>query len=744
MRHTSSFSSGKRVLALSLTAALAAAAFTGMSAAPAVFAAETEYGLTDSIQSGTILHCFDWKYADIEAELENIAKAGFTTVQTSPAQASEGKGAWYWLYQPLGFSVGTNELGTKEELASLCKAAEKYGINVVVDVVANHLADNHTNIQADLVGAEYWHTMGEVKDYNVREQVTQGDIGMTDLNTENAHVQEVVKQYAEELKSLGVSGIRWDAAKHIALPSEGSDFWSTVTIDGLYHYGEILIGPMDKGGDDLMKEYTDYMSVTDSSYCSAVLSAFNSGKAPESDGNWNGRGISSDKLVYWAESHDTYSNGEGKGSNAVSQNVVDRAYAVVAARSDASSLYLSRPFATARDSIRIGVKGSMHFTSPEIAAVNHFHNAMNGKSEAYTVSENCSVVARKDGGAVIVCGSGSGEVSVTNPEGFVPAGTYKDEVTGSEFTVTASTISGTVGESGIAVVYDSDFVSKVYATAVTEDVFNSETLKVTLHAVDVKSAQYTTSEGASGSFTDGTSIRIGKDSEPDTVITVTLTGEGNNGKALTETYRFTKKAKIVYPTLENGGVVFNNELAKWKKVNVYVYDESTGTVYNNGDWPGAAMTLDETGFYTYELPDSLKDCHHIMVIFNNGVDDQIPGAMQDGLEMNFADKMFYDGTKWMALPENVDTPEEPDDDTSKPDQESQTSDKPSEPTGDPTPDTPYTPGETTGGDDTPSEADTPYIPADTSDHSGTVAVAAGGMMLLAGVLMVLAGKKREN
>ena len=73
----------------------------------------------------------------------NIAEAGFTTSQTSPAQPGSGTGTWWWLQQPLGFYIGTSELGTKAEWESLCKEAENYGIKVIVDVVANHLAGDH-------------------------------------------------------------------------------------------------------------------------------------------------------------------------------------------------------------------------------------------------------------------------------------------------------------------------------------------------------------------------------------------------------------------------------------------------------------------------------------------------------------------------------------------------------------------------------------------------------------------------
>lgn len=43
---------------------------------------------------------------------------------------------------------------------------------------------------------------------------------------------------------------------------------------------------------------------------------------------------------------------------------------------------------------------------------------MNGKADCYKKSNDCSVITRKDGGAVIVKGSGSGNVSVENGGGY--------------------------------------------------------------------------------------------------------------------------------------------------------------------------------------------------------------------------------------------------------------------------------------------------------------------------------------
>lgn len=462
---------GRKVTSIMLTAAIVASLVATTAVTSSAVTSTTaesnattdvvnSYGLASNIQDGVILHCFDWKYTDIIAELPNIAKAGFTTLQTSPAQANNNRGTWYWLYQPRGFYVDSNDLGTKAELQNLCSEAKKYGVKVVVDVVANHLEGSHVNIVDDLKPSQYWHHLGNVpKDkWGDRYWVTKGDIGMQDLATENSYVQQVVKKYIEDLKSYGVDGIRFDAAKHIGLPSEGDNFWPTVTsVSGLWYYGEILDNP---GGDgpSIMKEYSKYISVTDNGYGSIVRDAFKRGAVPDAIGVWSQQGVAPNRLVYWGESHDTYSNdGDstyGDGSQYIDDNKIDRAYAVAAARADATSLYFSRPFEKQKESIKGGKKGSTHFTASEVSAVNKFHNAMVGKPDWYSNSNGCAVVTRKNGGAVIVKGSGSGSVSVANGGGYCPAGTYKDQVSGATFTVTSSTISGDIGSSGIAVIYN--------------------------------------------------------------------------------------------------------------------------------------------------------------------------------------------------------------------------------------------------------------------------------------------------
>ena len=91
-----------------------------------------------------------------------------------------------------------------------------------------------------------------------------------------------------------------------------------------------------------------------------------------------------------------------------------------------------------------------------LKAMIHFHNACNGEADYYTTDDNVAVITRESG-AVLVLGIGSNQyVSVENGGSYTTPGTYVDEISGNIFTVTADTISGTIGSTGIAVFYKLD------------------------------------------------------------------------------------------------------------------------------------------------------------------------------------------------------------------------------------------------------------------------------------------------
>lgn len=714
---------GKKALSLLMAICLLASVFSLPTVVTAVTTDETtsavttnetasqaaDYGLADNIQDGVILHCFNWKYNDIKAMLPEIAEAGFTSVQTSPAQPQVTSGKWYWLYQPLGFYVGTNDLGTKADLQALCDEAENYGVNVVVDVVANHLAGDHSNIQSDLKDSQYWHQESGGINYLNRWEIHQRAIGMPDINSEHSYVQQCVRKYVDELVSMGVDGIRWDAAKHISVPSENDNqFWPTVTNGtGIWSYGEILDDPvasdLEHGVDNtayaaqLMKEYTNYISVTDSTYSGNIRKAFRDGYVSQSIGNYSERGVSKNKLVYWAESHDTYSNGgSGDGtSQYIDQNKIDRAYAIVASQNGASALYFSRPSSTDKESILAGQKGSTHFTSPEVAEVNKFHNAMVGQKEYYTTSNNCAAVCREQG-AVIVAGSGSNmNVSIPNGGATTAPGTYTDQVSGNTWTVTATTISGQIGSSGIAVIYNAVTTPSVSVSknSGTYRVSQADGISVDLSLRNATSGTYSINGGAAQTFTGDTTISVGEGVDYGVEITLTVTATDGTTTSDPQTYTYKKsdpsQAQMVY---------FDNSSYNWSQVYCYMYTDggstggggssgggstgggstgggSTGGGSSDGtikftdslnwgnvnayffsgsstvgaEWPGTAMTKYETNTFgqtVYEITIPSGATH---VIFNNG-NAQTVDLSLSGVEGYYLDgsqtEGKYNGTAW--------------------------------------------------------------------------------------------------
>lgn len=460
------------------------------------------------VQGGAILHCYNWSYSEIEAHLDEIKAAGYVAVQTSPVQPpkdysaawNDTPGNWWKLYQPLDFSIAPDNngvpsswLGTKAELKSLCSAADKKGIYVIVDVVANHMANieggGYTkngvyNVSPQVAerlqdpdgSKNLYHTsedyVSDGENGQNRYYMTQNHMGMPDLNTGNQVVQDMVLDFLKECVDCGVDGFRFDAAKHIELPGDSgcsSNFWPYVLngirsyagADKLFVYGESLSGT---GSMNWVAEYTTYMALTDSSVGNTVRDGI------EDVGNLNAgclansyyeRGENKKDYVIWVESHDTYEEGyynasnNGGASRGISSDLIIRAWAIVGARSDSTALYLARPNET------MGLASTdISWKSPAVAAVNKFKTYFDGTGEYLYSSGNVAWIERGESGNAGVSISkldGAGAVSLTVQK--MSDGYYVDEITGNIFTVSNNTISGNVGPTGVAVVYKTSSVA---------------------------------------------------------------------------------------------------------------------------------------------------------------------------------------------------------------------------------------------------------------------------------------------
>ena len=447
-------------------------------------AVATNYGLVSNIQQGQILQCWNWSYNNIKANMGKIAEQGFSTIQTSPVQPIKESTTEYWstvmnsswvIYQPVAFNIETNYFnaaGTKAEFKSMCEEAHKYGIKVVVDVVLNHMANDmsgntiHPWVPSDLRdNPDCWHDISKnTYNFDDRYEVTQYCMtGLPDLNTANSTVQWHCTNLLKECIEAGADGFRIDAAKHIETDwdheSFRSNFWPNVinatnsyakSTRGItpYYYGEILGSP---GGGLSIEAYTRYMSASDPGASDDIRNGVANGNASSAARGSTGNGAAKNKVVQWTESHD---NHKDNGTRFMSDDVINKVWAMIGSKQEICGMYLARP--SNMDTTKMGDADWTSWTHDSVRAVNQFKNHFVGQSEYLSSYYNLACVERGNSGMIIVNTGGTYYNGMSAPVHTMANGTYKDAITGNTFTVSGGWISGDIGTSGIAVVYDLD------------------------------------------------------------------------------------------------------------------------------------------------------------------------------------------------------------------------------------------------------------------------------------------------
>lgn len=574
-------------------------------------AASAKYGLTKDMKNGAILHAWMWSFNTIKNNMKAIAEAGYTSVQTEPMSAVKTNPAngkkftenWYYVYQPTDTTIGNFVVGSEQDLKDMCAEAHKYGVRIIVDVVANHFTSDWNAIGSDWKDTSLFHSRtncpgnaGDQINYSNRWQVTHCHLlGLWDINTENQTAANKMKDFLVEAVNDGVDGFRFDAAKHVELPDEfpqHSVYWETILKNGAqYQYGEVLQGDSSLSYTGYTNMFTQYSSdgggATASDYGKTVRAAIKSSSLNASNlSSLRNGGAKDDQLVTWVESHDNYANGD-KESTGLNDYQLRMGWAIVGSRAGGAPLYFNRPVGSGGNNAQfaeqsqLGDAGDNMWKDKAVVAVNHFRNKMNGNSEYLRncQSQNsCLMVERyaKDGKAdddgVVIANMG-GDVKLAGSDTTLDNGTYTDQVNGGTITVSGGKI--TAG------------TAKAYAV----------------------SAYYQTNGSGSGSSTGGSGQTTG--------------------------------ATVVYATKPSW----------WNTINAYIYkDDGSASAASNASWPGVAMTrltaddgCAKAGTYRVDVPDLGSGTYRVIFSDNGSSSNRYPADMVAGMAFTRGTSVQWDG-----------------------------------------------------------------------------------------------------
>lgn len=600
----------------------------------------------DSIEAGTILQCFCWDFNTIKESMADIAAAGFTSVQTSPINEClegenggmelYGNGKWYYHYQPTDFKIGNYQLGTREEFKAMCEEANKYGISVLVDVIANHTTPETDAVSQDLIEAgggslETLYHKGNANDlnnYSSRLDCTTYKMGgLPDINTERPSFQDYFFEFINDCIDCGADGFRYDTAKHIGLPDDPKEddgfennFWEKATTsvknaDSLFIYGEVL-----QGNNDRIKDYISAIGrTTASTYGSKIRSAVNNNVLSPGSVSDYWLGDIDPNVVTWVESHDNYIN-DGTAYSYTNEQII-LGWSIITARKDGTPLFFDRPYNSSMDNIwgmnRIGTQGDDFYKDSRVKAVNFFRTAMQGEEENLASpgdDTSALIIERGNKGAVIVNTEGTLK---TGFEIGLADGTYVDRVD-NKTTYTVSngklTSDADIPENSVVVLYNEGYKETAASAEVgvaedTEFAYEGDSIDVTLTCSNTDNATYSIDGSEPVSFKDGDKLTIKHKDDSDTTEVV-LTATNSEGTKTYEelvftynqTYEITKGVKVYFEKPDD-----------WDdEIYAYVYNDDLD---ENDIWPGIEMEKTSDGKYCYTFTKYFETPY---IIFNDG------------------------------------------------------------------------------------------------------------------------------
>ncbi|MFJ6099763.1 carbohydrate-binding module family 20 domain-containing protein [Streptomyces sp. NPDC092359] len=203
--------------ALALVAGAAAVTVTGNVPAQAVPPGEKDVTAV----------MFEWKFASVARECtERLGPAGYGYVQVSPPQEHLQGPQWWTSYQPVSYKIA-GRLGDRAAFKNMIDTCHAAGVKVVADAVVNHMANgsgtgtggtpfSKYDYPGLYSGADMDDCRASITNYQDRGNVQNCElVQLPDLDTGEPYVRAKIAGYLDDLLSLGVDGLRIDAAKHM-------------------------------------------------------------------------------------------------------------------------------------------------------------------------------------------------------------------------------------------------------------------------------------------------------------------------------------------------------------------------------------------------------------------------------------------------------------------------------------------------------------------------------------------------
>ncbi|KAJ6476448.1 glycoside hydrolase [Mycena vitilis] len=423
-----------------------------------------------------IIQMFEWTWASVAAECTNfIGPAGYGFVQVSPPQEHVQGAQWWTDYQPVSYIL-TSKRGNEAQFQSMVSTCHAAGVKVIADTLFNHMAgsDSGTGVAGSsfthynypgIYQTQDFHHCGlepgdDIVNYDNRVEVQTCElVNLADLGTDTDYVRGILAAYGNHLLSLGVDGMRLDAAKHMPA-TDIANILSRLTSKP-YITQEVIWG----SGEPIQpSEYVGNGDVQEFRYTTALKNAF-SGGGISSLQNLDSQGwVAGTQANVFVANHDTERNGNSLNINSPSNTYITSTIFSLAHPYGTPTVLSSYTFGTTDDGAPNGGAGSCSATGGAngwlcqhrfvaVAGMVGFRNQVGSAAITNWVAPQAQQIAFGRGSAGFVAINNADSAWSATFTTSLPDGAYCDVIsgkssggacTGSGFTVASGKFTATV------------------------------------------------------------------------------------------------------------------------------------------------------------------------------------------------------------------------------------------------------------------------------------------------------------